>query len=214
MKKALFGIGVLGLATMGAGQVRMYVTANGMRIGQAVASQRLLASGGKVVQLSMTLANPNGKTVTLRMETSFNSKGAPIRKFEESLTTKPRERRAVTVTFDKGVAHAVIEEGGNRSTRDVPLVAGAPIESKSEYWFIRDQPKVGDTDKYYHFDVSSLTWQLTSATYKGLKPLIVGGKKVQAHEIEQSNGMVYVDSKGLPYKLDIGSIVLERIPER
>lgn len=193
-------------------QVRMYVTVNGQRVGQAVAYQKIMPDGSKRVQLSMNLAGPNGTTVTLRMESTYNAKGAPIRKFEESLTSNPKKRRTVTVTFGKSGANVVEEKDGLRSMSNVALAQGAPTESKSEWWFLRDTPKTGDIDKYYHFNVSSLEWDLRTTTYGGLKTITVGGKKVQAHELKQSNGTAYVDSQGLPYQLVIGQIKLERIP--
>src|ERR1044071_1763946 len=115
-----------GVWSLGSAQVRMFVNLNGKHIGQAVATQKLLPNGGKTVQLSMNLAGPNGKTVSVRMETAFDSKGSPIRKFEETITAKPHGRKTVTVTFDKAGAHVVRDENGKRSTQEVPLVAGAP----------------------------------------------------------------------------------------
>lgn len=200
------------LSSISIAQVRMYVTINGQRAGQAVAFQKVLPDGGKRVQLSMNLAGPNGATITLRMESTYDAKGAPIRKFEESLTSNPRKRRTVTVTFDKKTANVIEEKDGVRTMKTVPLVASAPIESKSEWWFLRDKPKLGDVDKYYQFNISSLEWSLRTTTYGGLKSITVGGKKVQAHELKQSEGTAYVDAQGLPYRLIIGQIQLERIP--
>jgi hypothetical protein len=53
---------------------------------------------------------------------------------------------------------------------------------------------------------------LRTTTYGGLKTITIGGKKLQAHELKQSNGTAYVDNIGLPYQLVIGQIKLERIP--
>ena len=200
------------LTSISIAQVRMYVTINGQRVGQAVAFQKVLPDGGKRVQLSMNLAGPNGATITLRMESTYDAKGGPLRKFEESLTSSPRKRRTVTVTFDKKTANVIEEKDGVRTMKSVPLVASAPTESKSEWWFLRDTPKLGDVDKYYHFNISNLEWSLRTTIYGGLKTITVGGKKVQAHELKQSEGTAYVDAQGLPYRLVIGQIQLERIP--
>jgi hypothetical protein len=116
------------------------------------------------------------------------------------------------VTFDKKTANVIEEKDGVRTMKAVPLVASAPVESKSEWWFLRDTPKLGDVDKYYHFNISSLEWSLRTTTYGGLKSITIGGKKVQAHELKQSEGTAYVDAQGLPYRLLIGQIQLERIP--
>jgi hypothetical protein len=214
MMKRLFLIGALTLAAgLLQAQVRLYVTLGGKRVGQAVASQKILPDGSKLVQLSMNLAGPGGSTVTLRQESTYSPKGAPIRKFHESLKSSPRERRQVTVTFGKGGAQVVEEVGGKRNLTNVPLVASAPIEANSEFWFIRDKPKPGATDKYYHFNVSKMEWELLTTTYGGVKTILIGGKKVKAHEVKSSQGVAYVDDKGLPYQLQLGQIKLERVPD-
>lgn len=195
-----------------AAAVRMYVNVQGKRVGQAVASQKLLPDGSKLVQLSMQLAGPNKATVTLRSESTYNSKGAPVRMFHETLAANPRSRRAVTVTFSKAGANVVEEVDGKRTTKTVTLATGAPMESKSEFWFVRDKPKAGATDKRYRFDISKLTWELTTTTYVGKKTVNAGGKSYAAHEVHSANGIAFVDDEGLPVKLTIDQISLERVP--
>lgn len=193
-------------------QCRLYVLIQGQRAGQAVASHKIMPDGSKLVQLSMQIAGPGGNTVTLRSESTYSAKGSPLRMFHESLTTNPRTRRTVTVTFSARGATAVEEVGGKRTTKEVPLVPGAPYESKSEFWFLRDTPKVGAVDKRYRFNVSSLTWELTSTTYVGPKTYKLGAKNVLGHEIQSTQGLAIVDAKGLPYRLELGQIRLERVP--
>jgi hypothetical protein len=210
------------LAALGAsalGQVRLYVTIQGKRAGQAVASHKLLPNGNKLVQLSMQLAGAGGNTVTLRSESTYGPKGAPIRMFHESTTTNPRTRRSVTVTFTKAGATVVEEAGGKRTTKEVPLVAGAPVESKSEFWFIRDKPSAGATDKRYRFDVSSLSWELTTTTYVGPKTVVIGGKSFPGHEVHSTKpnnaaetAKAFVDANGLPIRMLLRQITLERVP--
>ena len=212
MKNLLIFGAVLLSAASAEAQVRMYVTLDGRRVGQAVASQKLLPEGGKLVQLNMTLASQAGNSVTLRSESTYDSKGAPTRMFHESSTTNPKVKRTVTVSFSKAGAHVVEESGGKRNVRDIPLVEGAPITSKSEFWFIRDTPNIGAVDKRYRFNVSKLEWELVTTTYKGLKTIKVGGKSVQAHELHSDLGTAWVDGKGLPHRLEIGPIKLERVP--
>jgi hypothetical protein len=194
-------------------QVRLNVVAGGKKIGQAVATQKVLASGVKLVQLTMQLAGRDGKTVSIRMESSYAASGAPLRKFQETVTSEPRTRRAVTAEFDKEGARVVEEVGGKRTVKVVPLAAGAPTQAKSEFWFVRDKPVKGATDKYYHFNVSGLTWELTTVVYEGQQAVTIGGKKVTGHVLKQTRGTAFLDAQGLPLRLDLGEIVLERASE-
>jgi len=213
MKK--FGILILaiGAAVTAAAQVRMFVSLNGKRIGQAVASQKLLPDGSKLVQLNMQLTGANGETVNLRSSSAYDAKGFPTRMFHESITGKSKVRRAVTVTFSKAGAHVVEDVSGQRKTKKVPLVASAPWASVSEFWFIRDTPKVGQVDKRYRFNIATLEWDLSTTTYIGRKMIDLNGKKVTAHELKSDQGRAHVDGDGLPLKLDLGQIKLEKVPD-
>lgn len=213
MRRAIFVLPFALWSAFGLAQVRLYVLVGTKRVGQAVASQKILADGGKLVQLSMNLAGPNDSTVTVRSESTYNVKGAPVRMFHESITTSPRTRRSVTVTFSKAGANVVEEVNGKRSSKEVPLVGSAPTESPSEFWFIRDMPKVGATDRRYRFNVSSLAWELITSTYLGPKTYGQGTKKLPGYEVKSSQGTALLDSKGLPYKLELGQIKLERVPD-
>lgn len=213
MKKVGLLLLALGLAAAAVSQVRMFVSLNGKRIGQAVASQKLLPDGGKLVQLNMQLTGANGETVNLRSSSAYDKKGLPTRMFHESITGKSKVRRAVTVTFSKAGAHVVEDVSGQRNTKTVALVASAPWASISEFWFIRDTPKVGQVDKRYRFNVSTLEWELSTNTYVGRKTIDLNGKKVTAHELKSDQGRAHVDSAGLPLRLDLGQIKLEKAPE-
>ncbi len=209
----LIGTGLLLLVVGTAlASVRLYVNVQGKRVGQAVANQKIMPDGSKVVQLSLQIAAPGGNTVTLRSESTYSAKGAPVRMFHESVTTNPKTRRTVTVSFSKSGATATEEVGGKRDVNDVPLAPGAPMESKSEFWFVRDQPKPGAVDKRYRFDVSSLKWELTTATYIGKKSVKIGAKTYAVHEVRSTKGTAYVDETGMPVKLEMDAITLERVP--
>jgi len=212
--KRLAWIGIaLGLTCAASAQVRMFVTMGGKRIGQAVASQKLLPDGAKLVQLSMQITGPNGETVNLRSSSQYDPKGQPTRMFHESITGKAKVRRAVTVTFSKSGANVVEDVSGTRKTKQVPLVASAPWASASEFWFIRDTPKPGQADKRYRFNISSLDWELTTTTYVGRKMIDLNGKKVTAHELKSNQGTAHVDGGGMPIRIDLGQIKLEKAPD-
>lgn len=212
MKKLFLLVLTAGLAASALSQVRMFVSLNGKRIGQAVASQKLLPDGGKQVSLNMQLAGANGETVNLRSSSTYDDKGYPTRMFHESVTGKAKVRRAVTVTFSKTGAQVVEDVSGQRKTKTVPLVANAPWASASEFWFIRDTPKPGQADKRYRFNVSTLEWELSTTTYVGRKMVDWNGKKITTHELRSTQGIAHVDGTGMPVKLDLGQIKLEKAP--
>lgn len=207
--RKLISIGVvLGWVAMAQSQVRMFVMMNGKKIGQAVASQKLLPNGSKLVQLSLQLTGANGETVSLRSSSTYDAKGFPTRMFHESITGKSKVRRAVTVTFSKTGAQVVEDVSGKRTAKQVPLVKSAPWASASEFWFLRDKPKPGQSDKRYRFNVATLEWELSTTTYTGRKQIDWNAKKIMVHEVKSAQGVAHVDDNGLPIRLDLGQIKL------
>lgn len=193
-------------------QIKLNVIADGRRAGEASYSHKILPDGSKLVQLTISLQSQDGKAVNLRSETKYSPSGVAERMFHESLADKGRTRRQVTVTFDSEGAIAVEEAGGKRQTKRVPLVKTAPLENPSQFWFLRNVPKVGDRVRYYHFDVGSLSWELNMSAYLGPKEVTLGGKKMQGHQIQENRSLAVVDAKGLPIVIELGGVRMERVP--
>ncbi len=212
MRRALLlGMG-LWISTMhSSAQVKLAVFVGGKRSGEASYSHKSMPDGGKLVQLTMNLRGPDGKTASVRSETRYDAKGIATRMFHESIADKGRSRRLVTVTFDDDAAIAVEEVGGKRQTKRVPVVRTAPLANPSQFWFLRDRPNKGERVRYYRFDVGTLSWELSLAAYAGPKDVAIGSAKYAGHEVQEERNVSIVDDRGLPIRLDIGGVRLERI---
>ncbi len=197
----------------GSGQVKLTLQMPGWPPGSASFSQKVLPDGSKLVQLNLEMKDPAGRSVRVRSESSYDSKGSPIRKFLESIVDKPRDRRQVVVTFDEEGAHVVEEKGGKRTTKHLPLAKAAPRENPSEFWFLRDRPKPGAKAQYYRFDIDSMSWVLTTTTYVGPKTVAVGRSKLSGHLIQDDRAQVVLDDKGLPLRMEVGNAVFTRASE-
>jgi hypothetical protein len=131
--------------------------------------------------------------------------------FWEAITQKPTTRQQITVTFDAKGAHVLVDDGGKRSTKDVPLIEAAPRANLSEFWFIRDTPKLDQTVKFYHFDVSKLDWEVREATYKGRAGVVIEGKAITGHKVVGTSGTTFIDDHGIPIKIEAPTVTFERI---
>jgi hypothetical protein len=216
MSKFFWVLAVMALAAASFAQVRMSVEMGGRRIGIAHFSQKVLADGGKQVEIRMNLESA-GRTIEMTSFSGYDADGNPTRKNSETRAPASRNRRQVTVTFDAAGAIAVVEEDGNRSRRGVALVDKAPRANVSEFWFLRTQPKRGETLKVYSFSTEGLVWELLTITYTGPKEIPVAGKSVTGHEVVTERGgkreVAYLDDKGLPLLLLGDGVRMERIPE-
>lgn len=192
-------------------QVKLAVQASGFPNSTATVFHKLLPDGSKLNQMTLEMSGTNGRKIRVRTERTYAADGKPIRVFHEVIGERPPMRRQVTVTFNDSGAHAVIDEGGKRTVQDIPLVETAPRECLPEFWFIRDQPKVGDGLKYYHFDANKVEWVVVHAKFVGPVSYVYGGKTVQAFKVATEKGEAIVDDKGLPYKVTESSVTMTRM---
>lgn len=198
------------LQTPAPAPVKMTVYMFGRVAGTATVLQKIGTDGSKSVQLSMELRNENA-TINLRQESSYDKTGRPIRKFQETHNVLQKTRKTVVVTFDAVGANAVVDEGGKRTVKKIPLPETAVREDPSEFWFLRDQPKTGTVVKANTINLETLTWELVTTTYKGTVQVSIAGRKVKAHHTESERGVAYIDDKGLPLRLELANGALERV---
>lgn len=201
---------LLAFAVFGQAQARYTIKSQGKVIGKAALTQKLLEGGGKSVQLTIEMAGQGRRSATVRANSTYDPKGAPIRVFLESVATNPPSRRQITATFDAKGAHVVLDDGGARKVQDVPLVDTAPRNDPSQFWFLRDKPKPGTTATYYRFDAESLTWSLMKPTYVGPRDVTIGGTAYKGYLVRDNRSETIVDAAGLPLRITVGTVVFER----
>lgn len=212
--KRLFLLSVL-VSTVASAQVKMSVEMSGHPVGTASITQAVKADGSKLVELRMDLSS-GGQKLTLRSQNTYDRTGLPTRKFLESIIPGGKMQKQIIAGFDSAGANIVILDGGQRSTKKVALAASAPRANVSEFWLVRDKPKVGDKVDSYVFNMDSMAWDLQTVTYKGQKTIQIGGKPVKVHEIETTGprkATAYLDDKGLPWLIEAGATTMKRIPE-
>lgn len=211
--RALFVAGFAVLTAFAHAEIKMAVIIEGRQAGTATLSQRLTSTGGKIVDLGMVIQGGD-RTVTVRSESIYDEKGAPVRKYQETVTGgKTHDRRVAIVTFDADGANVVLDDNGDRSTKHVSLVPTAPREDESEFWFIRDQPTVGQTVVSYRFNLDTLTWDLVNTVYKGMRPMKITGRRVPTFVTESEEGTAFLDKDGLPLRLELPVGAMERLWE-
>lgn len=192
-------------------QMRLEIRAPGLPLSRGTYSHKLNADGSKLATMTMELASADGHKVHVRLDRVYAADGKPVRAFSETVGEKPRFRRVVTVEFDDAGARAVIDESGKRTVKAIALAPNAPRESVSEFWFLRDKPKIGQSTKAYYFDVSTLEWTLQSSTYVGPTQIKLNGTQISGHRIKTDTGEAIVDDKGLPLRITMGAIEMYRI---
>ncbi len=199
------------IASQAISQVRLKATSSGLPESVVTYSHKLTAEGSKVISLTMDFSGREGRTVRVRTERTYAKDGSPVRVFQETISQRPAFRVSVTVTFDAKGAHAVVDERGKRTVKDIPLVNTAPRKCTNEFWFLRDKPKVGQREKYYHFDATKLEWRISELTYMGPTKVKVAGVQVAGHLVRSPEGEAVLDDKGLPIRLDYGVVTMVRV---
>ena len=114
----------------------------GLEVGSAEATSKLLETGGKQTVLTMNLKS-RGMESRVRQESILDSLGQPTRMILEVVADKSK-RQHITATFDANGANVTINLDGKLTQKQVPLEKDAPRDNASEYWFIKTQPMVGE----------------------------------------------------------------------
>lgn len=200
-----FIVALLLLPALSHGQAKYAVFREGKKVGSVNITQKIREDGSKLVQTSIDFGQAK-----VRMENTFDKEGTATRKFMEMTGSV---KRTVVATFDKAGANVVIDQKGNRETRQVSLVPNAPRANKSEFWFIRDTPKVGAEVQSYVFSLDSLSWELMTTQYRGKASVSVAGKKTPAHYVVSGDTEAWLDEKGYPLLIIKGQTRFERLPE-
>jgi len=199
---------VCAAASFACSQVKMKVQIGSKNAGTVVITQKVLKDGSKLVQLAMNLTSPPR---TVRTESLYAKDGSPVRKFQETVVIGQRTRHQVTATFSVSGARVVIDINGSRETKEVELKAGAKLANPSEFWFVREKPKVGARVQAHTFNLEQMKWEQVTVTYLGPKEIKIGGAKQTAHLITSDKGSAYVDSTGQPVRLVLPGAVMERL---
>lgn len=205
--------GLLAVATP-QGQVKMDVLVQGHEAGTATLSQRLTENGGKYTELGIVIRSGDD-TITVRSQTTLDAKGAPIRMFQQTIRSgSSKSSHEVIVSFDQLGANVVIDDNGDRTTKIIQAPNYPSREDSSEFWFVIDHPDVGASVKALKFDMDALKWDVVTTTFRGVRPMTINGQRVIANVADSQQGTEYLDSEGLPLRIEMPNATLERVWEK
>jgi hypothetical protein len=199
------------LATSTAPSLQYTVTGPDGLKGTASLVNQVQDDGSKYVRLSMSLVYGNGDKAEVLQESSYDKVGRPVRKLQT--VHAAGTRRSVVVTFNEAGAKVVEDQGSGPKTSLVSPPDGADTKVVTEFWFVRDKPKVGQTATYYAFRPNQKDWVEIKARYEGTKEIVAAGKRVTANLLVMGEIKAWVDDRGDPYRLEVAGVTLERRAE-
>lgn len=207
-------LAMVAAAAAASAQTKLKVVIQGRPAGFAYLTQRSLPSGGKSVELRVELTIGT-RAVTVRQETTYDAKGAPVRALQDTTAASVHGKRQVIADFNPAGAHVIVEENAIRRPRDVSLVPTAPRADASQLWFLRSRPKAGETVKTYRFNLDTLEWELAEVAYAGREVVTAGGKKWHANKtvtkVDDRTTTSYLDDEGVPILIkDSSGVRMER----
>ena len=201
-------------ASVALAQQKYAVRFQGHDVGTASLTQRLETDGSKVVELLMMMKQGRQK-VYVRTRSEYAKDGTPRHMFQTMTGVNPVKKRQTNVDFDAEGASAFRDSGDGYKRHKVELSASSPRAVPSEFWFLRDIPKKGDSCKAFIFDLDQLQWDIRTTTYEGPAEIQVRGKKLAAHKVVAEHNsesvVAYVDAKGWPIRIESGDTVIERV---
>lgn len=192
-----------------AGEVTLIVTSPANVKGSASkATTTLQANGSKILALAMTLKSPNG-ALTILQESVYAPDGRPLRLTRRTSLATGKLVEFIRADIGGSELKVTVERDGKPVTNKSKLPAG-DLKALSEFWIIRDKPPVGAKHTFLRFDLTTLSFSKTTAVYKGLQPLTLGGRAIKAHVIVEGDATTWLDEKGDPLKITGKASSMER----
>lgn len=202
---------VLGIAAAvaSAGETKMSIVGPDGLTGTAKLENKVQDDGSKYVRLEMQLSFADGQNSEVLQESSYSAKGEPQRMLQT--VKRNGKKTSIVVTFTPEGAQVMADRGTGPQTNMVISPVDGQTANPSEFWFSGVVPRVGQAVEFSVFKVSEQAWAKTKAKYVGDQDLVVAKKRVRAHLVVIGDAKTYLDDKGDPYRIEMGSLVMERI---
>jgi hypothetical protein len=209
MNRVFLVLGAVALAALASAQVKMDVYLGGKKVGKASFQENLKQDGS--LETTLVIRMEAFKS-SLSITTVDLKDGMPaLRSYHER---SGDTNKLVNMTFTRKDVEVVKTVDG-KSTKQTLPTSGQNLHSPSSFWFVRDVPKVGAVDNSVRLDENTFKWISQKVEYVGDDTLAVGHSNVKAHKLKQDNTTIWVDDKGLPVRIDIGTgpnkMVLQRL---
>ena len=203
---------LLGAIALSPAQSRLRIYQGETPVGWVTISQRLTADSGKTVELRMQTGTAPYLVRTHR-QTTYDRDGRLTKIFIEQLTGQAR--RQIITTFDSIGATVITADASSRTVQKFPWPPGAVLTRPSEFWFLREPPKLGASCEFTDFDPVTLTFKPVRVTYAGQEVVVVVRQNKTLAKIITKQGdsetPAWVDETGLPVRVgDRSGMHLER----
>ncbi|MBL8047526.1 MAG: hypothetical protein JNJ45_02480 [Chthonomonas sp.] len=197
----------LAIAGLGHAQATYNVMVGGRVVGQGKYFIKKLPEGGLENYFSLYFSTAEGKSEFAARGT-YNKNGRPIR--ENYVQKSPAGKKTTLLSYSAGSVKAEVVTDGRRITKTVKVPEGASLSSPSVFWFVKATPRAGSQDRGYEFNSESLRFDDRLVSYIGKETLFAGNRKIVSHKIANGMKTFWLDEKGLPVKIDLGTLQLIR----
>ena len=179
--------------------VTMEVSQAGTRVGTARFSIQITSTGSCVQHQTMNVSI-QGRSLVFDETGRDDRNGVPLTRLLH--LSSGGQTAIVSVLFSNRVAKVVAKGPQGTRAKNVPAPKGGNLRNSSEFWFMRDHPRIGESVKYWQLDMEHSQWKEENDTYVGDETITIGGRKVRAHKVTTVDGPQWLDNKGMPLRLE------------
>jgi hypothetical protein len=150
-----------------------------------------------------------GKVYSMDVDESTKGDGMPDKSTTKDST--PEEKKTIVKTYGAKELTVALTKDGKTTTTKHPYPKTGTIKADPDLWFLTVRPKAGEKHTHWVFDNGKMEWKQITRSYAGEKTIIFKGKSVKAHLMTSDEADIWVDDKGIPYKMELkqeGTIVL------
>lgn len=198
---------MLGLATVAHGQANYDVYIGGQVVGRGKFYIKRTSGGGLENYFSLYFTTREGKSEFAARGT-YDSKGRPQK--ENFVQKTPAGKRITLLTYGAKSVSANITTDGRKSVKSIPYPKGERVRVPSTFWFVNTKPRIGSEDIGYEFNSDLLRFEARAVRYIGDEIFKFQGKTLTGHKVMNGPKVMWLDGKGMPLKIDLGSAQLLR----
>jgi|GEM_PF-3007908 len=209
--RQLIAILVCGTLAAVASAVNLTITVGGQKFGTGSVDMKALPNGNLSFTIAMNI-DVNGIKSSFKAVEVSKADGMPV----TSTETRDEMQGKVEEVKTYGPTSVTVKTttGGKTTSKTYPYPKTGTVKSPSNSWFLVFKPKVGTSYTSWSLNDDTHQWEKETTTYTGDQNITVGGKSIKAHLITHTKGKLYVDEKGIPYRIEMNqsgmTIVLER----
>ncbi|MFW5698107.1 MAG: hypothetical protein ACOCX1_06095 [Fimbriimonadaceae bacterium] len=205
---ALLGISALVLSMSAPVETEHTMLLDGEELGEATLKTEIDDDGRYISRLE-TEIEIEDFSITDIIEEIYDAEGNPVSTTQTTYFDGDEDEALILeVEFDDDEVTVTQEAFGAEAETDYDIPEDVNLRDETVFWFVRDQPEVGDEFRGHTFNLNAMEedeiFEEIALRYAGKEEIEWKGETVEAHKLIDliDGGILWLDDNGHPYRAE------------